>query len=102
MERLPKMESCLRLAYEARGGAQVCGIALASYFSRAPTRGRRRSDLDPELVFSRPVRDRLGSKAAHAIGMAGDPAAWRACEIARPTVPIATREWLAEAALALG
>ena len=38
MERLPNLESCLRLAYEARGGVNLSGIALASYFSRAPNR----------------------------------------------------------------
>ena len=59
MERLPNLESCLRLAYEARGGVNLSGIALASYFSRAPTRGRRRSDLEPDLIFSQTVRDRL-------------------------------------------
>jgi len=102
MERLPNLESCLRLAYEARGGAHACGIALASYFSRAPTRGRRRSDLEPELVFSRSVRDRLGPDAGGAIDLVGRTDRWQACEQATPTVPIATREWLAEAALALG
>lgn len=102
MERLPNLESCLRLAYEARTSAHPCGIALASYFSRAPTRGRRRSELEPELVFSRPVRDRLGPQADAVIAEVGRPQAWRACGQARPTVPIATREWLAEAALALG
>src|SRR5258708_40114453 len=34
--------------------------------------------------------------------MAMDPATFRACPGPRPTVPIATREWLAEAALSLG
>jgi len=102
MERLPNLESCLRLAYEARGGVNLSGIALASYFSRAPTRGRRRSDLEPELIFSRAVRDRLGPGADRAIRLVGQPETWRACERAQPAVPIATREWLAEAALALG
>ena len=31
-----------------------------------------------------------------------EPASWRSCAAPRPTVPLATREWLAEAALALG
>ena len=92
MERLPNLESCLRLAYEARGGAHVSGIALASYFSRAPTRGRRRSDLEPELIFSRAVRDRLGPDADRAIRLVGQLDTWRACERAQPAAPIATRE----------
>src|SRR4051812_35428547 len=102
MEPLPNLESCLRLAYEGRGGAHPCGISLSSYFSRAPTRGRRRSELEPDLVFSPSVRDRLGPKSNEAVGLVVRQDSWRACGQARPTVPTATREWLAEAALALG
>src|SRR5260221_7535 len=101
MERFVPRDAA-RLGPVGAGAEEVSGIALASYFARAPSRGRRRSDLEPDLVFSRPVRDRLGGGAEQAIGLAGDPATWRACERVRPTVPIATREWLAEAALALG
>src|SRR5262249_46938537 len=102
MERLPNLESCLRLAYEARGSAHPCGISLATFFSRAPTRGRRRSELEPELVFSPSVRDALGTRSNEVIGAVVRQHSGRACGQARPTVPTATREWLAEAALALG
>src|SRR5205085_5690315 len=41
-------------------------------------------------------------QVARAIALAMDPASWRLCADARATVPLATREWLAEAAMALG
>src|SRR3954469_812141 len=110
MERLPKLELCLRVAYEGRAGAQPrgngvarpCGIALASYFPRAPTRGRRRSELELDLIFPRAVRERIGPEAERVIEAVKDPALWRVCKDVRPMVPTATREWLAEGALALG
>jgi hypothetical protein len=97
MQPVPHLESCLRLAFEVRDSAHPSGISLASYFVRAPTRGRRRSDLDPELVFPRALRLDQG-----AIARAMDPSTWRTCPSPRPKEPLATREWLAEAALALG
>src|SRR4051812_13765811 len=102
MERLPKLESCLRLAYEGRAEAQPCGIALATFFPRAPTRGRRGRQLSEELVFPQPVRDRIGAGADRILAVVKDPAGWRVCKDVRPMVPTATREWLAEGALALG
>lgn len=98
MERLPNLESALRLAWEARDGRHASGVALASYFARAPTRGRRRAEIEPELVFPARLRERLGP----ALDTALDASTWRACSSPRPTVPMATREWLSEAALALG
>lgn len=102
MEPLPHLKSCLRLAFEARDAQHVSGVSLASYFSRAPTRGRRRSDLEPNLVFPASVRARMGPEAGRAVDLALDPATWRACAVPRPAEPVATREWLAEAALSLG
>lgn len=101
MQSLPQLESCLRLAFDARDAAHPSGVGLASYFVRAPTRGRRRADLDPVLLFPATLRSRLGAGADQAIAAALDPAAFRACASPRPTVPVATREWLSEAALAL-
>src|SRR6202171_2549779 len=102
MESLPQLESCLRLAFDARDAEHASGISLASWFVRAPTRGRRRSDLDARLLFPAELRKRLGEGADRAIALAMEPASWRSCAAPRPTVPLATREWLAEAALALG
>ncbi|HEY4769412.1 MAG TPA: hypothetical protein VIH51_02270, partial [Myxococcales bacterium] len=102
MESLPQLESCLRLAFDARDAEHASGVSLASWFVRAPTRGRRRSDLDAGLLFPTELRARLGEGADRAIALAMDPASWRTCTVPRPTVPLATREWLAEAALALG
>lgn len=98
MERLPHLEESLRLAYEARDEAHAAGVALSSYFARAKTRGRRRSEIDGELVFPPSLRARLGP----ALEVALDAGSWRACASARPADPIATRHWLAEGALALG
>src|SRR6267154_1591513 len=102
MESLPQLESCLRLAFDARDAEHASGVSLASWFVRARTRGRRRSDLDAGLLFPTELRARLGQGADRAIALAMDPASWRTCAVPRPTVPLATREWLAEAALALG
>jgi len=102
MQPLPHLERCLALAYDGRGGLHVSGIALASYFVRAPTRGRRRADLQAELLFPESLRRQLGAKAAEAVALAMDPATFRGCPTPRPSLPVATREWLAEAALALG
>ena len=102
MQPLPHLESCLRPAFEARDPLHPCGVALSSWFVRAPTRGRRRSGLDAALLFPDELRARLGPGADRAIDQAMDPGAWRGSPAARPTVPLATREWLAEAALALG
>src|SRR6266478_7236914 len=102
MESLPQLESCLRLAFDARDGEHASGVSLASWFVRAPTRGRRRSDLDARLLFPAELRARLGEGADRAIARAMEPGSWRSCAAPRPTVPLATREWLAEAALALG
>jgi hypothetical protein len=97
MQPAPELESVLRLAFEARDPAHPSGISLASYFVRAPTRGRRRSELERELLFppTLPIDE-------SAVARALDPATWRSCASTRPAVPIATREWLAEAALTLG
>jgi hypothetical protein len=102
MQPLPHLASCLRLAFDARDPAHPSGVSLASYFARAAVRGRKRSDLQPELLFPEQVRSRLGPAAKAAIARAMDPASFRSCAAARPTVPLATREWLAEAALSLG
>jgi len=102
MEPLPQLESCLRLAFEAREERRPSGVSLASWFVRAPTRGRRRSDLDARLLFPPELRARLGADAERAVDLAMDPASWRSCPSPRPALPVATREWLAQAALALG
>jgi hypothetical protein len=97
MQSLPQLEELLRSAFEARTPQHPSGIALASYFARAPSRGRRRSDLDLQLIFPRSL-----GLPDEAVALASDPASFRACESPRPTEPSATREWLAEAALSLG
>lgn len=102
MEPLGQLESCLRLAFDARDERHVSGVSLASWFVRAPTRGRRRSDVDAALLFPAELRARLGPDPDAAIALAMDPRSWRSCVAPRPTVPLATREWLAAAALALG
>src|SRR5437763_209899 len=102
MQPLPHLESCLRSSYEARDERHPCGISLASYFVRAPTRGRRRSGVEAEALFPTALRDRLGSDASRAIALAMDPSSYRIDASPRATVPIATREWLAEAAQGLG
>jgi hypothetical protein len=102
MEPLPQLESCLRLAFDGRDEHHPSGVSLASWFVRAPTRGRRRSDLDGRLLFPPELRARMGPGAERAIALAMDPASWRSCPSPRPTLPLATREWLASAALALG
>jgi hypothetical protein len=102
MQPLPQLESCLRLAFDARDPQHPSGVSLASWFVRAPTRGRRRSDVDAALLFPPELRARLGPDADRVIALAMDPASWRVCAAPRPTVPLATREWLAEAAVALG
>jgi hypothetical protein len=102
MQPLPQLESCLRLAFDARDPQHPSGVSLASWFVRAPTRGRRRSELDSALLFPPDLRARMGPKADRAIELAMDPASWRSCAAPRATIPVATREWLAEAAMALG
>src|SRR5258705_4721669 len=102
MESLPQLESCLRLAFDARDAERASGVSLASWFVRAPTRGRRRSDLDARLLFPPELRARRGADAERAVDLAMDPASWRSCPSPRPALPVATREWLAQAALALG
>jgi len=102
MQPLPQLESCLRLAFDARDPAHVSGVSLASWFVRAPTRGRRRADLDVGLLFPPELRARMGPQADRAIALAMDPGSWRTCPTPTPAVPLANREWLAEAALALG
>ena len=99
MQPMPHLQACLRLAWEARDAQHASGVSLASYFARAATRGRRRSGLDAELLFPESLRARLG---AGAIAQAMDEKSYRTCAQARPADPIATREWLAEASLALG
>jgi hypothetical protein len=99
MQPVPQLETCLRLAFEARDETHPSGISLASYFVRAPTRGRRRSELETELLFPPALKAQLPERA---IAQAMDPSTWRTSKSARATVPVATREWLAEAALALG
>src|SRR5689334_5614106 len=102
MQPLPQLESCLRLAFDARDELHPSGVSLASFFPRAPTRGRRRSELDPDLLFPPELRARLGPQGNRSVTLAMDPSTWRTAPSAHPTVPVATREWLAEAALALG
>lgn len=102
MQPLPQLESCLRLAYDARDDRHVSGVALSSWFVRAPSRGRRRAGVDGALLFPEELRARLGPDAGRAISLAMDPATWRSPPSPRPAAPLATREWLAEAALALG
>ena len=70
MESLPQLESCLRLAFDARDAEHASGVSLASWFVRAPTRGRRRSDLDAGLLFPTELRARLGKGADRAIALA--------------------------------
>jgi hypothetical protein len=102
MEPLPQLESCLRASFEKRDAGHPSGISLPSYFVRAATRGRRRSQPETELLFPAELRARLGASADEAIRLATDPSAFRGCATGRPAVPLATREWLADAALALG
>src|SRR4051812_23710027 len=102
MQPLPHLESCPRASYEARDERHPCGISLASYFVRAPTRGRRRSGVEAEALFPPALRDRLGTAGSRSIPLAMNPANWRVDSAPRATVPIATREWLAEAVQGLG
>src|SRR5256884_1395785 len=102
MQPLPQLEPCLRLAFEARDPRHPSGISLASWFVRAPTRGRRRGELDAALLFPPELRAGLGPAAGAAIALAMDPGSWRSSASPRATIPVATREWLAEAAVALG
>jgi hypothetical protein len=102
MQPLPHLESCLRVSYDARDERHPCGISLASYFVRARTRGRRRSGVEAEALFPPVLHDRLGRNASRAIPLAMDPSKWRVDGSPRATVPVATREWLAEAAQGLG
>jgi hypothetical protein len=97
MQSLPQLEELLRVAFEARSAEHPSGVALASYFARAPSRGRKRSDLDLDLLFPRSL-----GLPAQAVALATDPGSYRSCENPKPTEPSATREWLAEAALTLG
>src|SRR5438105_13461218 len=103
MEAMPQLESCLRLSFEARDGERhSSGVLLSSYFVRAPTRGRRRTELDPSVLFPPAVRARLGPAPDRVIALAMDPTTYRSCAGPLPAIPIATREWLGQAALALG
>jgi hypothetical protein len=103
METMPQLESCLRLSFEARDGdRRPSGVLLTSYFVRAATRGRRRTELDPEVLFPPAVRARLGPAPERVIALAMDRATYRSCAGPLPIVPLATREWLGQAALALG
>jgi len=103
MQPMPQLESCLRLSFEARDGERhPSGVLLASYFLRARTRGRRRTELDPSLLFPPAVRARLGPAPERVIARAMDPGTYRACAGPLPAIPVATREWLGQAALALG
>ncbi len=98
MQPLPQLEQCLRVAFEAGDARHPSGVSLASYFLRAPTRGRRRSELDGQLLFPPPLAARLSGEAR---ARALDPGSWRTCREPQSVVPLATREWLAKAALAL-
>jgi len=103
MEAMPQLESCLRLSFEARDGERhSSGVLLSSYFVRAPTRGRRRTELDPSVLFPPAVRARLGPAPDRVIALAMDPTTYRSCAGPLPAIPVATREWLGQAALALG
>jgi len=103
METMPQLESCLRLSFEARDGdRRPSGVLLTSYFVRAATRGRRRTELDPEVLFPPAVRARLGPAPERVIALAMDPATYRSCAGPLAAIPLATREWLGQAALALG
>src|SRR5262245_57310079 len=103
MQPMPQLESCLRLAFEARDGERhPSGVLLPSYLLRAPTRGRRRAELDPDLLFPPARRARLGPEPDRVIALAMDPASYRSCAGPLPAIPVATREWLGQAALALG
>src|SRR5205823_1369424 len=51
MQPLPQLESCLRLAFEARDPLHPSGISLSSWFVRAPTRGRRRGSRTPRSTL---------------------------------------------------
>jgi hypothetical protein len=97
MQSLPQLEELLRTAYEARSLQQPSGIALASYFARAPSRGRKRAGLDAALLFPKGM-----ALPDHAVELALDESSYKSCAAPRPTEPVATREWLAEAALSLG
>jgi len=99
MQPLPHLEQCLRAAFDAKDERHPSGISLASYFLRAPTRGRRRADLQADLLFPDSVGARFGPEA---IALAMQPESWRGCPRPRPSVPLANREWLAQGALALG
>ena len=98
MRPLPQLETCLRLAFEARDPEHPSGISLSSYFLRAPTRGRRRAGLSPGLLFPDDLRAQVGEPA---IELAMDAGSFRGCPQARPLIPSADRRWLAEAALSL-
>lgn len=98
MQPLPHLEELIRTAFHARDAAHPGGVWLASYFERAATRGRRRSDLLPELIFPGGSR---GDLRPEAIAAAFEPATYRRSAGSRPLLPRADREWLAEAALSL-
>lgn len=98
MHPLPQLEQCLRVAFEAGDPRHPSGISLASYFVRAPTRGRRRSEVDAQLLFPPPTAARLTGES---IERALDAQGWRTCPSPQPVVPVATREWLAKAAVSL-
>jgi hypothetical protein len=99
---LPHLEQSLQLAYEAGDARHPSGISLSSYFLRAATRGRRRAALQADLLFPDALRARLGPEAARAIESALEEESYRPCPRPRAAVPLRTREWLAEGALALG
>src|SRR5438105_14726888 len=102
MQPLPQLERCLAICFDGRDERRASGISLGSYFVRAPTRGRRRAELQAELLFPEALRDRLGAAAGPAVERAMDASTWRTCSLPQPALPLATRQWLAEAALALG
>lgn len=99
MQPLSQLETCLRLAYEARDAACPSGVSISSYFVRAPTRGRRRADLEEDLLFPQALKSRLPETS---IAVAMDPSSYRTCDAPTASLPDATREWLAQAALQLG
>ena len=102
MQKLPKLEKALHLAFDARSEGAPCGVSLTSYFARGPTRGRKQQGAEEELIFPPELRARLGRDAEFVIAAAIDTARFRACAKPKAIVPRGDREWLAHAATALG
>src|SRR5947209_14662921 len=67
MQPLPELEHLLSLAFAGADPGHPAGVSLPSYFQRAATRGRRRSELDAELLFPAELQRRLGPSAGQAI-----------------------------------